>query len=160
VTSVEQAGRSRRCAVIYNPTKVSEKFRALMEDNLHRGGWGDTLWLETSVEDPGRAMTRQAVAAEVDPLIGASAAPHTHDGGRSVRFRTSFPTRRPGGRGSVSADRGVAVRKPLPRRAEVGRGAPSSSAGNLRAIKMACTSPIVGRLAGSADSIASTKSAS
>jgi hypothetical protein len=41
VTSVEQAGRSRRCAVIiYNPTKVSEKFRALMEDNLHRGGWG------------------------------------------------------------------------------------------------------------------------
>jgi hypothetical protein len=64
VTSVEQAGRSRRCAVIYNPTKVSEKFRALMEDNLHRGGWGDTLWLETSVEDPGRAMTRQAVAEQ------------------------------------------------------------------------------------------------
>jgi diacylglycerol kinase (ATP) len=71
VTSVEQAGQSRRCAVIYNPTKVSEKFRALVEDSLQRKGWVDTLWLETSVEDPGRAMTRQAVAEEVDLVIGA-----------------------------------------------------------------------------------------
>ena len=29
VTSVEDAGQSRRCAVIYNPTKISDKFRAL-----------------------------------------------------------------------------------------------------------------------------------
>jgi diacylglycerol kinase family enzyme len=71
VTSVEYAGPRRRCAVIYNPTKVSEKFRALMEDNLQRNGWRDTLWLETSVEDPGRAMTRQAVAEQVDLVIGA-----------------------------------------------------------------------------------------
>jgi diacylglycerol kinase (ATP) len=70
-SSVEQAGKSRRCAVIYNPTKVSGKFRALMEDNLQRKGWVDTLWLETSVEDPGRAMTKQAVAAGVDLVIGA-----------------------------------------------------------------------------------------
>jgi hypothetical protein len=34
VTSVEQAGESRRCAVIYNPTKVSDKFRTLIEDSL------------------------------------------------------------------------------------------------------------------------------
>jgi YegS/Rv2252/BmrU family lipid kinase len=71
VPSVEQASQNRRCAVIYNPTKVSEKFRALMEDNLQRKGWRDTLWLETSVEDPGRAMTRQAVAEQVDLVIGA-----------------------------------------------------------------------------------------
>jgi diacylglycerol kinase (ATP) len=71
VTSVEQASQSRRCAVIYNPTKVSDKFRALMEDSLQRKGWVETLWLETSVEDPGRAMTRQAVAEEVDLVIGA-----------------------------------------------------------------------------------------
>ena len=71
MTSVEQASQSRRCAVIYNPTKVSDKFRALMEDSLRRGGWGDTLWLETSAEDPGRAMTRQAVAEQVDLVIGA-----------------------------------------------------------------------------------------
>jgi YegS/Rv2252/BmrU family lipid kinase len=71
VTSVEQAGQSRRCAVIYNPTKVSDEFRALVEDSLQRKGWVDTLWLETSVEDPGRAMTRQAVAEQVDLVIGA-----------------------------------------------------------------------------------------
>jgi diacylglycerol kinase (ATP) len=72
VTSVEQASQSRRrCAVIYNPTKVSDKFRTLIEDSLQRDGWEDTLWLETSAEDPGRAMTRQAVAEEVDLVIGA-----------------------------------------------------------------------------------------
>jgi diacylglycerol kinase family enzyme len=57
--------------VIYNPTKVSDKFRALMEESLQREGWGNTLWLETSVEDPGRAMTRQAVEEQVDLVVGA-----------------------------------------------------------------------------------------
>src|SRR4249920_826940 len=42
-----------------------------MDESLQREGWGDTLWLETSVEDPGRAMTKQAVAEEVDLVIGA-----------------------------------------------------------------------------------------
>ena len=40
MTSVEQAGQSRRCAVIYNPTKVSDKFRALVEESLQRNGLG------------------------------------------------------------------------------------------------------------------------
>jgi diacylglycerol kinase (ATP) len=71
VTSVEQASQSRRCAVIYNPTKVSDKFHALVEEGLQRNGWNDTLWLETSAEDPGRAMTRQAVAEQFDLVIGA-----------------------------------------------------------------------------------------
>ena len=71
MTSVEQAGQSRRCAVIYNPTKVSDKFRARVEESLQRNGWSNTLWLETSAEDPGRAMTRQAVAEQVDRVIGA-----------------------------------------------------------------------------------------
>ena len=71
MTAVEQASQSRRCAVIYNPTKVSDKFRAQMEESLQRDGWGNTLWLETSVEDPGRAMTKQAVAEQVDLVIGA-----------------------------------------------------------------------------------------
>jgi diacylglycerol kinase (ATP) len=72
VTSFEQANQSRRrCAVIYNPTKVSDKFHALVEDSLQRNGWRNTLWLETSAEDPGRAMTRQAVAEQVDLVIGA-----------------------------------------------------------------------------------------
>jgi diacylglycerol kinase (ATP) len=71
VTSVEPASQSRRCAVIYNPTKVSDKFHALVEEGLQRNGWSNTLWLETAADDPGRAMTRQAVAEQVDLVIGA-----------------------------------------------------------------------------------------
>ena len=71
MTSVEQASQSRRCAVIYNPTKVSDKFHALVEESLQRNGWSNTLWLETSAEDPGRAMTRQALTEQVDLVIGA-----------------------------------------------------------------------------------------
>ena len=71
MTSVEYASRSCRCAVIYNPTKISDKFHALVEESLQRNGWSNTLWLETSAEDPGRAMTRRAVAEHVDLVIGA-----------------------------------------------------------------------------------------
>jgi len=62
---------ARRCAVVYNPTKISDQFRARVEDTAHREGWVDTLWLETSADDPGRAMTRQAVDAQVDLVIAA-----------------------------------------------------------------------------------------
>ncbi len=62
---------TRRCAVIANPTKISDQFRALVEKRLDHDGWTDTLWLETSEEDPGRAMTRTAVESEVDLVIAA-----------------------------------------------------------------------------------------
>jgi len=71
VTSVEHASQTRRCAVIYNPTKVSDKFHAVVEEGLQRNGWSNTLWLETAADDPGRAMTQQAVAEDVDLVIGA-----------------------------------------------------------------------------------------
>lgn len=61
----------RRCAVIFNPTKVSEQFRDLTETVLQRDGWVDTVWLETSAEDPGRGMTRQAVTDQVDLVVCA-----------------------------------------------------------------------------------------
>jgi len=61
----------RRCAVIYNPTKVSDEFRGLVTDALTADSWADTLWLETTESDPGRAMTKQSVGAGVDLVIGA-----------------------------------------------------------------------------------------
>jgi diacylglycerol kinase (ATP) len=70
VTTFPPTGQ-RRCAVVYNPTKISDQFAELLEDRLQRTGWVDTLWLETSAEDPGRAMTQQAVAEHVDLVIGA-----------------------------------------------------------------------------------------
>ena len=70
MTTFAPAGQ-RRCAVVYNPTKISDQFCALLEDRLIRTGWVDTLWLETSPDDPGRAMTQQALAEGVDLVIGA-----------------------------------------------------------------------------------------
>ena len=46
-----------RCAVIYNPTKVSDDFRAALTERLEQSGWTRTLWLETGKDDPGRSMT-------------------------------------------------------------------------------------------------------
>jgi len=42
-----------------------------MEENLQRRGWTGTLWLETSAEDPGRAMTQQAITEQADLVIAA-----------------------------------------------------------------------------------------
>ena len=69
--SQASAAPARRCAVIYNPTKVSDQFRQLVTNRLERDSWADTLWLETSADDPGRGMTKEAVAAQVDLVIGA-----------------------------------------------------------------------------------------
>jgi hypothetical protein len=99
-------------------------------------------------------------AALVHTFTHWAAPDYAHGGVRSVNFRTSLPTSRPEARGAVPAGRGTAVRRPLPRRAVVGRGRPSSSGASLVLINVACTLPIVGRVAGSDDSIASTRSAS
>lgn len=61
----------RRVAVIYNPIKVSDEFRGHVEDCAARGGWSEPLWLETSEDDPGRGMARQAVADRVDLVVCA-----------------------------------------------------------------------------------------
>lgn len=62
---------ARRCAVVFNPTKVSAQVHDVMEACLERGGWTDTLWLETSAADSGRAMVKTAVEERVDLVIAA-----------------------------------------------------------------------------------------
>lgn len=63
----------KRCAVIYNPAKVTDwvTFRRHVEYELTRRGWERPIWLETAVDDPGRAMADQAVSAGVDLVLGA-----------------------------------------------------------------------------------------
>lgn len=63
----------RRCAVIYNPAKVVDwaVFRRHVEYELKARGWGRPLWLETTIDDPGRAQTAQAVSEGVDLVLGA-----------------------------------------------------------------------------------------
>jgi diacylglycerol kinase family enzyme/membrane-associated phospholipid phosphatase len=63
----------RRAAIIFNPSKVVDwvTFRRHVEYELQTRGWVRPLWLETTVDDPGRAMTEQAVAEGVDLVLGA-----------------------------------------------------------------------------------------
>ena len=64
---------TRRAAVIYNPSKVVDwvTFRRHVEYELKVRGWERTLFLETTPEDSGHAMTAQAVREGVDLVLGA-----------------------------------------------------------------------------------------
>jgi diacylglycerol kinase family enzyme len=62
----------RIAAVIANPTKVDlPALRSLIEDQAVAAGWGNTLWFETTVEDVGQGVTREAIDHGVDLIIVA-----------------------------------------------------------------------------------------
>ncbi|RUQ98350.1 diacylglycerol kinase [Labedella endophytica] len=59
-------------AVIYNPIKVDlEALQNAVEREEQGAGWEETLWFETSVEDPGGDVTKQALEAGATMLIAA-----------------------------------------------------------------------------------------
>ncbi|HKF88028.1 MAG TPA: diacylglycerol kinase family protein, partial [Propionibacteriaceae bacterium] len=67
---VEQPER-RRCAVIFNPTKVSDDFHSTVNRQLVPTAWEEPIWLETTEQDPGHSMAAHAVEAKVDLVIAA-----------------------------------------------------------------------------------------
>lgn len=60
-----------RCAVIFNPVKVSATFREAAERALEAHGPYDIEWLETEIEDKGRSRARHAVDQKVDLVLVA-----------------------------------------------------------------------------------------
>src|SRR5512133_2759173 len=64
-------GSGRRCAVVYNPIKVSEELRDAIKQQATATGWSDSIWLATPAEDPGPAITAEVVSANVDRVIAA-----------------------------------------------------------------------------------------
>lgn len=51
-----------RAAIVYNPVKVDEQeLRAAVAERESKHGWGPSLWIETTEEDPGEGMARDAV---------------------------------------------------------------------------------------------------
>ena len=59
-------------AVVYNPIKVDiDVLRANVEAEATSAGWGETLWFETTVDDGGQGVTKQALAQNVDMVIAA-----------------------------------------------------------------------------------------
>jgi diacylglycerol kinase (ATP) len=66
------ATRQRLAAVIYNPVKVEiDDLRAAITAEPAAAGWGETLWYETTEEDPGTGQAKQALEAGVDLVIAA-----------------------------------------------------------------------------------------
>jgi diacylglycerol kinase (ATP) len=63
---------ARRAAVVYNPVKVDvDELRAAVAEAEAEAGWAETLWLETTVEDPGTGQARDAAAQGVDVVLAA-----------------------------------------------------------------------------------------
>jgi len=61
-----------RLAVIANPTKVDmDDLRAAVAGHEKDHGWGPSLWLETTVDEPGQSLARQAVVAEASAVLVA-----------------------------------------------------------------------------------------
>ena len=62
----------RRAAVIYNPVKVdADALRAAIAAEPAAADWGETLWYETTEEDPGSGQAKQALEAGADMVIAA-----------------------------------------------------------------------------------------
>ena len=62
----------RRAALVYNPTKIDlEALQAAVAAEEDIAGWGDTLWIETTADDPGQGQTKKALASGVDLVIAA-----------------------------------------------------------------------------------------
>lgn len=69
----QMRGDDLAAAVIYNPVKVVgiETFRALVQQTLEDYGYERVVWLPTEADDPGVAMARRALDADVDVVIVA-----------------------------------------------------------------------------------------
>lgn len=63
---------ARRAAVVYNPVKVDlARLRSTVGKAESSAGWEPSLWLETTEEDPGTGLAREAVAAGVEVVLAA-----------------------------------------------------------------------------------------
>ncbi|MGR0320653.1 diacylglycerol/lipid kinase family protein [Agromyces sp. ZXT2-3] len=70
--TTDAAGGDKRAAVIFNPVKQGiEQLRTAVEAVEREHGFGPTLWIETTEEDPGTGQAREAREAEVDLVIAA-----------------------------------------------------------------------------------------
>ncbi len=72
VERADAAGGGKRAAVIFNPVKDGvDELRAEVERVEAEQGYGPTLWIETTEEDPGTGQARTAAEEGVDLVIAA-----------------------------------------------------------------------------------------
>lgn len=66
------AAATKRAALVYNPIKVdAEALRATVSEHAAAAGWGEPLFYETTVEDLGDGVTREALDAGADAVLVA-----------------------------------------------------------------------------------------
>ena len=71
-TSTTAAAGTDVAAVVYNPIKVNlDAIKRVVAAAEAEAGWGETLWFETSKEDPGQGAARKALDAGVTMVIAA-----------------------------------------------------------------------------------------
>jgi YegS/Rv2252/BmrU family lipid kinase len=60
-----------RAAFVVNPTKVKDvaALRTRVETFMARAGWAEPLWLETTADDPGVGMCKQAIGEACDVVF-------------------------------------------------------------------------------------------
>src|SRR3712207_468858 len=64
--------KTLHAAVVYNPIKVElDDVRAAVEEAEREAGWGETRWYETSVDDPGERVTKQALREGASVVMAA-----------------------------------------------------------------------------------------
>lgn len=71
-TTSNAAAGTGVAAVVYNPIKVDlDAIKKGVAAAEAEAGWGETLWFETSKEDPGQGVTRAALDAGATMVIAA-----------------------------------------------------------------------------------------
>jgi len=64
--------QTRTAAIVVNPVKVdAPALREALRAAEERHGWAETLWIETTEDDPGSGQTEQALERNVDVVIAA-----------------------------------------------------------------------------------------
>lgn len=64
--------QTRTAAIVVNPVKVdAPALREALAAAEKRWGWAETLWLETTEDDPGTGQAREALERGVDVVIAA-----------------------------------------------------------------------------------------
>lgn len=72
VTTMGLAWSMPRAAIVFNPVKVDQdRLRAAIGAAERDHGWSPTLWLETTVDDPGAGQSTEALDAGVDMVVAA-----------------------------------------------------------------------------------------
>ena len=91
-------------AVVYNPVKVDlEALKASVARHEAPNGWGETLWFETSVEDPGEGVTKEALDAGADMVLAAGGDGTVRSVAQSVHGSEASLALLPSGTGNLLA---------------------------------------------------------